>query len=84
VKGVALNSALNATNDHWKMEMRVHISSRTLKIADFPNYNNVMEPSNKTDIKACCKYYLLAEIGHVNNHITLTEVIVSKGFDDLM
>ena len=54
IKGVALNSASDATNLHKEVEMRVHLASQTVKIADFPNYNNVVELADNTMIKEGC------------------------------
>jgi len=46
-----LNSAYDATNVHKEVEMRIHLASRTVKVADFPNYNNVVELTDKTMIR---------------------------------
>jgi len=54
IKGVALNSAKGAKNVHKEVEMRVHLASRTVKVADFPNYNNVVELADKTRIREGC------------------------------
>lgn len=54
IKGVALNSSDNATNVHKEVEMRVHLASRTVKVADFPNYNNVVELTDKAKIREGC------------------------------
>ena len=65
--------------------MRVHLASRTVKVADFPNYNNVMELTDKTMIREGCKYCLyLALSGFVNDNIMLTEAVVSDSFDNSM
>jgi len=45
-----MNSASDAKNVYKEVEMRVHLASRTVKVADFPSYNNVIELAYKTDI----------------------------------
>ena len=49
-----MNSASNAKNVHKEVEMRVHLASRTVKVADFPNYNNVVELADKRHIIEGC------------------------------
>ena len=46
-----MNSDLETKNVHKEVEMRVHLASRTVKVADFPNYNNVVELTDKTEIR---------------------------------
>jgi len=64
--------------------MRVHLASRTVKVADFPNYSNVVELADKDKIKVGCNYNLFIELAFKDNHITLTDVIVSDEFDSQM
>ena len=84
IKGCALNSAKDAKNVHKKLEMRVHLASRTVKVADIPNYNNAVELTDKTKIKDGCFYCLEICLAFLNNHIRLTDVIVSDDFDSSM
>jgi len=64
--------------------MRIHLASGTVKVADFPNYNNVVELADKTEIEEGSLYLLLISLGHINNHVTLTDVVVSDIFDNSM
>ena len=64
--------------------MRVHLASRTLKVADYPKYNNVVELADKNKIIKEHNYVLQIIVGYQNNHITLTEALVSDRFDGLM
>jgi len=41
-------------NLHKEVEMRVHLASQTVKVADFPNYNNVVELADKAMIREDC------------------------------
>jgi len=51
LKGSALNSPCKVTNLDKEVEMRVHLASRTVKVADFPNYNNVVEIAERKLIR---------------------------------
>ena len=56
IKGKSLNSGLNVKNLNKEVKMRVHLASRTIKVADFPDYNNVVELDKKTEIREGCYF----------------------------
>ena len=44
--------------------MRVHLASRTLKVADYPKYNNVVELADKNKIIKEHNYVLQIIVGY--------------------
>jgi len=59
-----MNSSCGTSNLRKEIEMRVHLASRTLKVADYPKYNNVVELADKNKIIKEHNYVLQIIVGY--------------------
>ncbi|KAL4480236.1 hypothetical protein ABPG74_020752 [Tetrahymena malaccensis] len=72
------------TNIDKEIEMRIHLAQKIIKVANYPNYENVAELENKELILQNAQYRLAVELYYSVHKIIITHLSTVDQFDQQM
>ncbi|KAL4480733.1 hypothetical protein ABPG72_014508 [Tetrahymena utriculariae] len=67
-----------------EIEMRIHLAQKMIKVASYPNYQNIAELENKNLILDNTKYRFAVELNYIIHKITITYFTEVYDFDQKM
>ncbi|KAL4480725.1 hypothetical protein ABPG72_014500 [Tetrahymena utriculariae] len=67
-----------------EIEVRIHLAQKIIKVANYPNYENVAELEKKQLILENTQYRFAVELYHIAHNIIITHVSTISEFDQQM
>ncbi|KAL4480727.1 hypothetical protein ABPG72_014502 [Tetrahymena utriculariae] len=67
-----------------EIEVRIHLAQKMIKVANYPNYENIAELENKQLILENTQYRLAVELYHIAHKIIITHLSIVQQFDEKM
>lgn len=66
------------------IEFRIHLASRYLRVADFPEYSSIVELDDSSKINQGKKYYFGIYINWQKDQVRILEILKVEHFDKSM
>ncbi|KAL4480230.1 hypothetical protein ABPG74_020746 [Tetrahymena malaccensis] len=72
------------TNIDKEIEMRIHLAQKMIKVANYPNYENIAELEDKQLISENIQYRFAVELYYIAHRIIITHISTVSEFDQKM
>lgn len=84
IKGKKLCSGQTNIGTSKLLELRINLSKQYLKIADYPQFENIVSLDDPNKIQDNYDYYFKIAIGITSNSVRLLDILTVKEFDERM